>query len=100
MNLEFDLNELSVGELVDLTDVAGDDALTDLGSAKVTPKALLALVWIMGRRTNPELTLDDARAIKVVDVQFASTPATNGAPAPAPNRAARRAKTPPAAVSP
>jgi hypothetical protein len=71
MNLSLDVDALTLGELVDLGDVIGDDAVAKLGEGKTSPKAVLALVWIAKRREDPTFTLEQARAVKVSSLEFA-----------------------------
>lgn len=77
MNFNFDPNSLTVGELVDIEEVSGADAMAGLSDGKVSPKALLALVWVLHRRDDPTFTLDQARTIKVTDLKV-DAPGTNG----------------------
>lgn len=100
---EFDPDDLSVGELVDLTDFAGEDAIADLTdfaagkpNPKLHPKMLLALVWILGRRTDPAFTLEDARAVKVIELKLEERKAT--AKAAGRKAAGKKHEAPPALV--
>lgn len=82
MNLDFDLNSLTVGELVDLQDVAGDAALDRLvEKQQASPKMLLALLWILGRRDDPSFTLEQARAYKVTELKVPTVNGEDGEPA-------------------
>jgi hypothetical protein len=69
--LDFRPESLTVGELCDLTDVTGEQLnAVDLSKGIVSPKVLLGLAWIIKRREDPEFTVEQAREIKVVDLDF------------------------------
>lgn len=76
--ITFDVDSLSVGELVDLSDVAGEAAVTGLAKGVTSPKLLLGLVYVIKRRTDPEFTLEQAREVKVAALDFAGPVSTNG----------------------
>lgn len=68
--LTFDLNKVTLGDIVDIEEVCGvawDDIL-DLEGGLPT-KALLAMVWVAKRRDDPSFTLDDARETPVAEIQ-------------------------------
>ena len=72
--LEFDVNTLTVGELealevecgIQLLDVIAFIESGGAGSATV----MVGLMWVAGRRIDPAYTLDDARAARVIDLEF------------------------------
>jgi hypothetical protein len=75
--LKIDPEDLTIGDLEDFEDIVGmsfDDAMAPGpdGKPKVTTKALKALVFLSKRREDPTFTLDDARAIKVSELQVGS----------------------------
>lgn len=78
--LDFDPASLSVGELCDLTDIAGEAATVDLNKGVVSPKVLLGLAFIIKRRTDPGYTLEQAREIRVVDLNFGDAETNGDAP--------------------
>ena len=86
IELNFDLDDLDLGETADLAEALGLnlDELDRLSTP--TPRMLPALVWIVKRRTDPAFTYEDARKIKLRQL---SSPAS--APAPAPAKARGRA---------
>lgn len=49
---------------------AKDEKGRPLSAADVTAKVLTALVWLSARADNPDLTLADARKIKVTELVF------------------------------
>lgn len=86
LTLTVDLNDLTLGELADFEDAAGADAVDQLiGASKtgkgeqprMSAKTMVALVWIMQRRTDPSFTLEQARAVKVTELAV-DTPKKNG----------------------
>lgn len=76
--IRFDLEDLTVGETVEFEEIAGvplsEFAPKDSGNGEVavSAKALLAMVYISRKRSNPAFTLDDARDVKVSDLDFGS----------------------------
>lgn len=59
------LEELSMGELDMLEEVGGPTVIDDLSSGRLRPKALLALAYVILRRSYPDVTLDEVRKLKV-----------------------------------
>ena len=68
MNLVFDLNKLTVGDLEDLEELTGMQ-YEAINWAKPGAKLLKAMAFIAGRWENPEFTLDDARNIRIVELK-------------------------------
>lgn len=68
--IKFDADDLTLGEVCDIEDVAGEDAVGRFAQGDVSPKALAALVWIIRRRSEPEFTFADAKALRVADILF------------------------------
>lgn len=89
--LVFDENELTIGDLEDFEVATGlemQDALKPVPlkgedgkplrdedgrpemMVTVTAKILKALVWIANRHENPEFTLEDARNVKVTELEI------------------------------
>ncbi len=67
MNLEFDLDELSLADAEDIEDYAGC-SLADVAKklANNPPmKLMTAIIWITERRKNPGFTVEDARKTKI-----------------------------------
>ena len=67
--LEFDVNSLTLGEAESLEDIIGRDHMRTLERGDPSIKALVALVYVMKRRDNPDFTLDDARRLKVTAIR-------------------------------
>jgi hypothetical protein len=82
--LRVDPAELTLGELSDVTELLGEPL--DTVMAKNQAKGLLAVVCIIKRRTEPEFSLEDARALRITDLELPTNPealgANNGAPLP------------------
>lgn len=71
-DLILDPDEMTVGELCEVADIAGDEAVTGLARGVASPKALLALVYIIKRRTDPAYTMEQAKQVKVSSLNFGS----------------------------
>lgn len=69
MEICIDLDDLTLGEVEFFEETTGC-SIDEIGNKNMTTKALLALVVIHQRRTNPEYTLDDARQVHVTDITF------------------------------
>jgi hypothetical protein len=70
VSLAFDLDELTIGDLADMEDVAGVDIQRiDLKAPPL--KVLPAMVWIFNRKLDPTFTYADARAVKLTTLSIA-----------------------------
>lgn len=67
--LSFDINTLTIGEAETMEDIVGRDVMHELGRGTPSVKTLVALVYVIKRRTNPDFTLDDARALRITSVK-------------------------------
>ena len=61
-----DLDSMTLGELEVIEEVAGPEAVMLLMAKQMTTKALIAVAYVVKRRDNPEFTLEDAKALKVM----------------------------------
>lgn len=61
--LNININDLTLGDLEDIEGVVGSETMRLVLRGEVTPKAMVALVWVAKRKTNPAFTLDDARRL-------------------------------------
>lgn len=68
--LEFDLNELTLQEMCDLEEATGENAYSALSGGAPSAKILVGLVWLIKRRAEPGFSFDDAKKLKVVDLDF------------------------------
>lgn len=57
------LDELTWGELEELEHLAGPEATDALLTGNVRPSTMVPLLWITLRRTDPEVTIEQVRAI-------------------------------------
>ena len=71
--LSIDLNDLTLGEMEDFEKLSGIK-LSDVEGGSVPAAALIALVYISKRRTDPKYTIKKARAVKVTDLQLGADP--------------------------
>lgn len=94
MKFTVDPDSFTLGDMEDFEDITGqtlqaaikpvpvfddetgervkDDKGRPVSAANMRAKVLTALVWIAARAENPELTLADARKIKVTELVFES----------------------------
>lgn len=63
--ITLDLDAMTLGELDTIAEVAGADAAKAMMGGEMSPKALIAVAYVVKRRDNPEFTIEDARALKV-----------------------------------
>lgn len=77
MKLTFDFDELTVGDIEDFEDACGIP-IFEVKQGSVPTKALAPLIWISERRNNPAFTLDDARKVRVSDLEYGDPPAEAG----------------------
>lgn len=78
--LRFSVDSITVGDMEDIEEATGKpfgeiiNQLTSTnGSLSVPVKTLKALVWIIYRQEHPDFTLDDARKIKVSELELVLT---------------------------
>lgn len=69
-DISIDINDLTLGDLEDIEGVVGTDTMRLVMKGEVTPKAMVALVWVAMRRTDPGFSLDDARKVNLKQFQF------------------------------
>ena len=68
-----DVNDLTLGEVEELEAVTGM-TIEDFGPGmKFTAKIALAFVYLTEKRKNPDYTLDDARKVKVSELESRPT---------------------------
>lgn len=63
--LEFDVNTLTLGEIETIEEIVGRDVLRELGRGTPGVKTLIAVVYVIKHRTDPDITLDDVRGMNV-----------------------------------
>lgn len=77
MDISFDVEQLTVGDLEDLEEIVGA-SYEQIDFAKPSAKVIKALVYINGRHNDPAFTLEDARGVKVADMKFDVNPTKDG----------------------
>lgn len=77
--LEFDINTLTIGDIEDIEDICGI-AYEQIKWDKPSAKLLRAVVYISGRKQNPDFTMQDARNVRAVDFKAGTeaNPTTGG----------------------
>ena len=82
--VEFDLDDLTLGELEDLETHIGIPAQTLIdrfAAGEISAAMMIAVIWVIGRRTDPDLTVDDVRAYSLTEMAGVIAPAPlDGAP--------------------
>jgi len=68
VKITFDVESMSLGEVEQFEEISGVD-ITHLDGGALSVKAMIALVYISEHRQNPEYTIDDARRVKIMDLQ-------------------------------
>lgn len=76
--LEINPDELTLDDLEEFQDITGqtfDEAFqaNGNGTAKVSAKAMKAIVYLIKRQKNPAFTLEDAGKVRLSELQFATT---------------------------
>lgn len=76
MKIKLDPEALTFGDMEDFEEVSGSplmEAFANVGKsgemATLKAKDLVALVWICGRAEDPEFTLDQARRVRMSDIE-------------------------------
>ena len=72
--LEFDVNNFTFGEIEQIEEIVGRDVMHELGRGKPSVKTVLAMIYVVKRRTDPTFTLEEARAMKVNAITFETPP--------------------------
>jgi hypothetical protein len=73
LQINLNMDDLTLGELEELESTVGLP-ISKMGDGSA--KSIVALIWITERRDNPDFTLEDARKIRIGDVQFGNPPQT------------------------
>jgi hypothetical protein len=71
------LDNLTLGDIEDFETASGVSVTTLTDGGTLPVKAVVALVWVVRRQTEPAFTLDDARRLRMADLEamLAPTPA-------------------------
>ena len=81
MELNIDVNDLTLGE-VEFFEAESGLSFDDLAAGRTNTRAIIALVTITQRRTDPDFSPDDARAVKLGDIKVDTGSADPTKPAP------------------
>lgn len=96
MKIEFNVDDLTLGEAEDLEEYLGmglDEIGAALKGGQASTKMVTALVWIAKRKEEPAFTLAQARNVKVAELEFDTVQPANRATRRArPNAVAARRK--------
>lgn len=72
ITVDLDPNDLTLGEIEDLEGAGGVPfgvLMKQLDEQTFSSRALTALVWVAMRRKDPDFTLEDARRVKIGQVE-------------------------------
>jgi hypothetical protein len=73
MTLKVDATKFTIGDLIDIEEISGVP-VASLGNAEsASASAMLAMVYVQMRKTNPAVTIEDARALLPSDIDFVDT---------------------------
>jgi len=72
--LAINLDDLTIDDLCELEDLAGEDAVAAMLAGKPGPKVLRGLVLLSMRKTNPDATIADAGRITLSSLPSPATP--------------------------
>lgn len=70
MEITIDFDSITVGDVETIEEICGRP-IRQGDFVNPTGKMLLAMVYVAGRRQNPEFTLDDARAVPITEIKLA-----------------------------
>jgi hypothetical protein len=79
--MKLDPGKLTFGEIIEIEEKSGVEFSTVLNGGVPPTKALAALVWVLLRRDQPDLTWDDALKLELnsADDLFVDEVSSNGA---------------------
>jgi hypothetical protein len=68
--MKFNLDDLTIGDMEDLEELAGTP-FDEIDWSKPNIKTLKAMIYVAGRKDNPDLTIEAVRDMKVSDLDVA-----------------------------
>lgn len=87
MKITLDVNALTFGDLEDYETTTGSGLMEQFGKigpdgdlSAIRAKDLVALIWVCGRQTDPEFTLDDARKVRIDELEVDEAEAADPTP--------------------
>lgn len=75
MDILLDVSQLTVGDVEDIEEICGKQ-LDELDFKTPSAKLMKAIIYINGRRDNPDFTLEEARQVKLAEVKLVENPPT------------------------
>lgn len=96
--LNIDVTDFTLGEVELIEDISGQTVSAIAGGSGISAKAMTAMVYVHLKRTDPEVTLDDVRAMRLSTVEFGG-PDPNGQ-GDAPSGTARSRRSPARSAAP
>lgn len=73
-----DVEDLTLGEIEEFEKASGGEKLASVQRGEVGAAAITALVWVFKKRENPDYSLDDARTVKLSELQWDEGNPTGG----------------------
>ena len=70
MGFKIDVNELTIGDIEELETLVGKPFGEIFADGNLSAKAMAAIVYVVKRRDEPGFTLDDARTMKLGEIEF------------------------------
>jgi len=67
MEIVLDVDQLTIGDVEDIEEICGK-SFEELNFDKPSARLLKAIVYVNGRKTNPNFTLEDARQVHLNEV--------------------------------
>jgi hypothetical protein len=64
------LSELTLGELEAVEDIVGRSIMGDISRGSPTMRTIRGLLWIVRRRSEPDLKFEDLADVKILDVDI------------------------------
>lgn len=84
MRIVLSFNDWTMGEIERLESAAGMSLAAlgrELAKGDLPARLASALIYASEARTNPDFTLDDARAVRLADLEVSAAATPTGAPA-------------------
>lgn len=69
MRITFDVDTMTLGEVEEFEAISGLD-ITQMAGGQLPSKAIIAIVYLQQRRENPAYTLEDARKVRVSELEW------------------------------
>lgn len=76
--LTMNVEDLTLGEIEEFEKASGGQTIAAVQKGEVGASAITALVWVFKKRENPDYSLDDARTVKLSELQWDDENPTEG----------------------